>query len=58
VEAVKKGKFHIYPVSHVDEGIEILMGVPAGKDPYPFNTVHGKVYRKLRSYHKKGHKSE
>jgi len=58
VDAVKKGKFHIYPVSHVDEGIEILMGIPAGKDPYPFNTVHGKVYRKLRSYHKKGHKGE
>ena len=58
IDAVKKGKFHIYPVSHVDEGIEILMGIPAGKDPYPFNTVHGKVYRKLRSYHKKGHKGD
>jgi len=58
IEAVKKGEFHIYPISHLDEGIEILMGLPAGKDPYPFNTVHGKVYRKLRSYSKKGTKGE
>jgi len=59
VKAVKKGLFHIYPISYVDEGIEILMETPAGeKDPYPFDTVHGKVYRKLRSYHKKGTKGE
>ena len=58
VEAVKKGQFHIYPISHVDEGIEILMGTLAGKPPYPFNTIHGKVYRKLRSYHKKNHKGD
>ena len=58
VEAVKAGVFHIYPISHVDEGIEILMTMPAGQDPYPFDTVHGKVYRKLRSYHRKSTKGE
>ena len=31
VESVKEGKFHIYSVSTIDEGIEILTGVPAGK---------------------------
>ena len=31
VEAVKAGKFHIYPVSTIDEGIEILTGIKAGK---------------------------
>ncbi|MCJ7580490.1 MAG: AAA family ATPase [Candidatus Aminicenantes bacterium] len=31
VEAVKEGKFHIYPVHTIDEGIEILTGVKAGK---------------------------
>ena len=31
VQAVKDGKFHIYAVSTIDEGIEILTGVPAGK---------------------------
>jgi predicted ATP-dependent protease len=31
VEAIKEGKFSIYCVDSVDEGIEILTGVPAGK---------------------------
>jgi len=31
VEAVAQGRFHIYPVKSVDEGIEILTGVEAGK---------------------------
>jgi len=31
VEAVKEKKFHIYPISTIDEGMEILTGVKAGK---------------------------
>ncbi len=31
VDAVAAGKFHIYPVGHVDEGIEILTGMRAGQ---------------------------
>ncbi len=31
VEAVKEGKFHIYPVKTIDEGIEVLTGVKAGE---------------------------
>jgi lon-related putative ATP-dependent protease len=31
VEAVKQGKFHIYPVKSIDEGIEILTGITAGE---------------------------
>jgi len=31
VKAVEEGMFHIYPVTTVDEGIEILTGVPAGE---------------------------
>ena len=30
ISAVRKGRFHIYPVKTVDEGIEILTGVRAG----------------------------
>jgi lon-related putative ATP-dependent protease len=30
-EAIQKGKFHIYPVSTIDEGIEILTDIKAGK---------------------------
>ncbi len=54
VKALEEGMFHIYPVSTVDEGIEILTGVSAGEKlpdgTYPENTVHGRVYRKLRHY--------
>lgn len=31
VEAVKLGKFHVYPVKTIDEGISILTGVQAGE---------------------------
>ncbi len=31
IDAVRKGLFHIHAVSHVDEGIEVLSGVPAGR---------------------------
>jgi lon-related putative ATP-dependent protease len=31
VEAVQEGKFHIWPVSTIDEGIEILTGIKAGE---------------------------
>ena len=31
VQAVKDGLFHIYPISKIDEGIELLMGLSAGK---------------------------
>jgi len=31
VEAVRKGKFHIYAVKTVEQGLEILTGMPCGK---------------------------
>jgi ATP-dependent Lon protease len=52
VEAVKTGKFHIYPVRTIDEGVEILTGVEAGKlgddGSYEDGTVHGLVDRELQ----------
>lgn len=54
IDAVANGGFHIYRVSTVEEGIEILTGVPAGKPDekgdYPENTVYGKVQKKLKRY--------
>lgn len=54
VEAVEKGLFHIYPIHTVDEGIEILTGVPAGDrlpdNTYPTGTVNDRVYKKLRRF--------
>ena len=51
VNAVKNGKFHIYAVSTIDEGIEILTGVPAGKKDVP-GTVNAMVYNTLKKYAK------
>ncbi len=52
VEAVKDGKFHIWPVKGIDEGIEILTGFKAGErlDGFGFeeNTVNGLVDKRLR----------
>jgi lon-related putative ATP-dependent protease len=54
IDAVKEGKFHIYQVSTVEEGIEILTNVPAGmpdeNGDYPDDTVFGKVQAKLKRY--------
>lgn len=55
VEAVKEGKFHIYAVSTIDEGIEILTGVPAGKKDIP-GTINYLVYQTLKKYAKASQK--
>ncbi|CUH96361.1 hypothetical protein P22_2451 [Propionispora sp. 2/2-37] len=53
-EAVRQGQFHIYAVKTIDEGIEILTGVPAGEaapdGSYPEGTVHHLVAKKLDEY--------
>jgi lon-related putative ATP-dependent protease len=51
VQAVKDGKFHIYAVSTIDEGIEVLTDTPAGKvngdGAYPEGTIHYLVEARL-----------
>jgi len=51
IQAVKDEKFHIYPVSTIDEGIEILTGVEI-KD------INELVYNKLEKYAKQSTKFE
>ena len=55
IENVKEKKFDIYAVSTIDEGIEILTGVPAGKQnkdgKYPAGTINHLVYEKLKKYY-------
>jgi lon-related putative ATP-dependent protease len=52
VRAVKEGKFHIYPVKTIDEGIEILTGKEAGDrledGRFKEATVNDLVDKKLR----------
>jgi len=52
VEAVKQGHFHIYSAKTINEGIEILTGVSAGKrqkdGTYPKSTVNYLIDRRLK----------
>lgn len=51
VEAVKEGKFHVWPVTTIAQGIEILTGESAGESEngkYPDGTIFRKVDDKLR----------
>ena len=56
VEAVKNKKFHIYAISTIDEGIELLTGVPAGKKDlngnFPAGSINYLTYEKLKKYAK------
>ena len=54
IEAVKNKLFHIYSVSTIEEGIEVLTGVPAGRKDkngkFPAGTINYLVYEKLKKY--------
>ncbi|MGH2560280.1 MAG: Lon protease family protein [Thermomicrobiales bacterium] len=54
VAAVRAGIFHVWAVHHVDEGIELLTGTPAGdreaEGTYPEGSVHRLVQDRLRGY--------
>ncbi len=56
VEAVENGQFHIYAIDTVDDGIELLTGVPAGKPDkrgrFPKGSVNCLVQQSLDEYYK------
>ncbi|QQX82390.1 AAA family ATPase [Shewanella sp. KX20019] len=57
VDAVKKGKFHIWAIEHVDQAIELLTEMEVGKadkqgDYHP-NSLLGKAQLRLKSLYKK-----
>ncbi len=51
-EAIDRGLFHIYPVSHVSEGIKILtgmeLGIPKEDGSYPEGTISYLVQKRLK----------
>jgi lon-related putative ATP-dependent protease len=55
VKAVDQGRFHIYHVSTIEQGIEVLTGVQAGRADdnfmFPENTVFGAARNKLKKFH-------
>jgi ATP-dependent Lon protease len=47
VEAIRSGRFHVYPITHVDQGLELLAGLPAGDIQTP-STIHYLVNARLQ----------
>ena len=54
IKAVEIGRFHIYPVSTIDEGIEILTGMKAGKrlenGEFEKDSINYLVEERLKKY--------
>lgn len=54
VEAVAAEQFHVYPVATVDQGIEVLTGVPAGQrdaaGQFPAGSINYVVERRLSDF--------
>jgi len=54
VDAAKDGKFHIHAVDHIDQGIELLTGVPAGErgadGTFPDGSINAKVEDRVRGF--------
>jgi lon-related putative ATP-dependent protease len=57
VAAAAAGQFQIYPIETIDQGIEVLTGIPAGvrdkRGRYPKDTINYKVAARLRTLAKK-----
>jgi lon-related putative ATP-dependent protease len=51
VKSVKEGRFHVWPISTIEDGVEILTGMKAGAlkpdGSYPKNTLFRKVDERL-----------
>lgn len=51
IEAVRNGQFHVYPVETIDQGIEILTGIPAGERDetgnFPEGSINNRVEKRL-----------
>lgn len=56
LEAVENGQFSIYAIDDVDDGIELLTGIPAGKADrrgrFPKGTVNYMVQQSLEEYYR------
>ncbi len=54
VDAAAQGKFHVYPVDTIDQGIELLTGVAAGEADgngyFPPETINGRVQATLLEF--------
>ena len=57
VKAVREGKFHIWAVDTVEDGLKILTGLDAGhrqkNGKFPRNTIYYMVENRLKSFAKR-----
>ncbi len=57
LDAVREKKFHMYAVRTIEEGIELLSGIPAGKRDengcFPEGSVFCRADRKLKEFHRR-----
>ena len=53
-EAVERGEFHVWAIERIEQGVEVLTGVPAGEPgedgAYPPDTIFGRVQARLRRF--------
>jgi predicted ATP-dependent protease len=58
VEAVSAGHFHVWSARNIDDGIELLTGVPAGEagpdGHFPEGTIHARVQQRLERWAQEG----
>ncbi|MBV1933543.1 MAG: AAA family ATPase, partial [Parvibaculaceae bacterium] len=54
VDAVERGMFSVYPIERIEEGIELLTGLRAGKrgvdGRFPLNTIFQRVEERLHQF--------
>lgn len=54
IEAVEEGRFHVWPMEHVDEAVELLTGRPAGarddEGRFPEGSVNRAVEERLHEF--------
>jgi ATP-dependent Lon protease len=52
VDAVREGRFHVWPIDTTDRGLEILTGIAAGerrgKRTFPRDSVNGRIDQRLK----------
>jgi predicted ATP-dependent protease len=56
IEAVREGKFHIYPINRIEQGLELMTGLPAGEldggGDFPAGSIYGKCMASLLEFSK------
>ena len=54
VDAIRQGRFAVYPIKTIDQGIELLTGVRAGRvrrnGSYPDDSINGRVTAQLSAF--------